>query len=371
MSTATDGAILSRRAGEPGTATAVAPATTAASLLMASHRQFLPSRSRRSPLCRSPLCLSFSPSLSPPFFFAASSFSTSAPDKEEIITVDDGDIDDDEIRVPGEVLENYDDRDSPKSLDPSENPALDTDHVQQQAVMEEGWKKYLPAIAAWTPRVLGGGAIAYVFTKASLYITTNLMGITLTDAVWFGFGAGFLTSTGIAVCGLGFYNTFDSVRPEPVYQAAMKKLADDKDVVSMLGPINLMGGGVNSGFLRAYKIDGGDVGFGPGHRGFAVPTPLGRDNKLVWRFPRIQMMFQVYGRDRQALVTVEAFNKSGSTKLNLVAMDILDSDHPEHQNVVLVHGDPERLYIRDQLTGFIRFKKNYIRDNVSKYPRKS
>ena len=52
-------------------------------------------------------------------------------------------------------------------------------------------------------------------------------------------------------------------------------------------------------------------------------------------------------------------------------MDILDSDHPEHQNVVLVHGDPERLYIRDQLTGFIRFKKNYIHDNVSKYPRKS
>jgi hypothetical protein len=313
----------------------------------------------------------FSPSSrTSPFLLAASSFSTFTPDKEQITSVDDGDVDDDEIRVPEEILENYDDRDSPKSLDPSENPALDTDHVQQQAVMEEGWKKYLPAIASWAPRVLGGGAVAYVFTKASLYITTNLMGITLTDAVWFGFGSGFLTSTGIAVCGFGFYNTFDSVRPEPVYQAAMKKLADDENVVSMLGPINLMGSGVNSGFLRAYKIDGGDVGFGPGHRGFAVPTPLGRDNKLVWRFPRIQMMFQVYGRDRQALVTVEAFNKSGSTKLNLVAMDILDSDDHEHQNVVLVHGDPERLYIRDQLTGFIRFKKNYLDGEVRKYPSK-
>ena len=99
-----------------------------------------------------------------------------------------------------------------------------------------------------------------------------------------------------------------------------------------------------------------------------MPTSQGKDNKLVWRFPRIQMMFQVYGRDRQALVTVEALNKSGKTKLNLIALDILDSDVPEHQNVILVHGDEERLYIRDQLTGFIRFKKNYLDGNVSKYP---
>eukprot|EP00946_MAST-07B_sp_MAST-7B-sp1_P002771 g2771.t1 len=302
------------------------------------------------------------------FMFASHSFSTSTGEKESVTSVDDGANDEDEIRVPEDVFLNYDDRDAPKSLDPSENPSLDTDHVQQQAAMEQGWKKHLPMIAAWTPRILGGAAIAYVFTKASLYITTNLMGITLTDAVWFGFGSGFLTSTGIAVSALTFYNTFDSVRPEPVYRAAMKKIAEDDNVVSILGPINLMGNGLNSGFLRAYKIDGGDVGFGPGHRGVSVPTPLGKDNKLVWRFPRIQMMFQVYGRDRQALVTVEALNKSGKTKLNLIALDILDSDVPEHQNVILVHGDEERLYIRDQLTGFIRFKKNYLDGNVSKYP---
>ena len=280
--------------------------------------------------------------------------------------VDDGTIAEDEIRVDPAVLENYDDWVSPKSLDPADNPALDIDRVQKAD--QEGWKKHLPVIAAWTPRVLGGGAIAYIFTKVSLYITTNLMGITLTDAVWFGFASGFFTSTGIAVSALTFYNTFDSMRPEPVYKAAMKKLAENKEVVSLLGPISLMGNGVNSGFLRAYKIDGGDVGFGPGHRGFAVPTPLGKDNKLVWRFPRIQMMFQVYGTERQALVTVEAFNKSGKTKLNLVALDILDSDEAEHQNVVLVHGDPERLYIRDQLTGFIRFKRNYLTEKISKYP---
>ena len=303
----------------------------------------------------------------------ASSFTTSMPsfesEKEKVTIISDKRDDEDEIIVNDEVLQNYDDRDSPRSLDPSENPALDTDHVQQQAAMEEGWKKYLPAIAAWTPRVLGGAAVAYVFTKASLYITSNLMGITLTDAVYFGFATGFLTSASIAVSAVTFYNTFDSVRPEPVYKAAMKKLSKDEHVVSLLGPISMLQGGVNSGFLRAYKIDGGDVGFGPGHRGLSVPTPLGETNKLVWRFPRIQMMFQVYGRDRQALVTVEAFNKSGKTKLNLIALDILNSEDPDHQGVILVHGDPERLYIRDQLTGFIRFKKNYLDGNVQRYPK--
>ena len=80
------------------------------------------------------------------------------------------------------------------------------------------------------------------------------------------------------------------------------------------------------------------------------------------------MMFQVYGAKHQALVTVEAFNMWRKTKLNLVAMDVLDSENPEHSDPFVVHGDPERLYVRDQLTGFIRFKKNYVGEKVAKYP---
>lgn len=80
------------------------------------------------------------------------------------------------------------------------------------------------------------------------------------------------------------------------------------------------------------------------------------------------MMFQVYGTEHQALVTVEAFNMWRKTKLNLVAMDVLDSEDPAHSDPFVVHGDPERLYIRDQLTGFIRFKKKYVGEDVQKYP---
>ncbi len=287
--------------------------------------------------------------------------------EESYVSIDDHSDDEDEVRVPDEVMENYDDRDAPKSLDMAENPELDTNHVQNA---DAGWKKHLPLIAAWTPRVLGGGVLVFAFTKASLYITTNLMGITLTDAVWFGFGAGFLSSSAIAVTAFGIYNTFDSVRPEPVYKAALEKIRADEEITRVLGPISMLTGGVNSGFMRSYKVDGGDIGFGPGHRGFSVPTFMGPENKLVWRYPRIQMMFQVFGRDRQALCTVEAFNRSGKTKLNLVALDVLNSDDPAHADPILVHGSPERLYIRDQLTGFIRFKKNYVEGSVQRYPRR-
>ena len=57
---------------------------------------------------------------------------------------------------------------------------------------------------------------------------------------------------------------------------------------------------------------------------YSVWTPLGDDKRLVWRLPRIQMMFQVYGSKEQALVTVEAVKTRGSTRFNLLALDVLN-----------------------------------------------
>jgi hypothetical protein len=39
---------------------------------------------------------------------------------------------------------------------------------------------------------------------------------------------------------------------------------------------------------------------------------------------RIQMMFQVYGSKEQALVTVEAVKTRGTTRFNLLALDVLN-----------------------------------------------
>jgi hypothetical protein len=84
------------------------------------------------------------------------------------------------------------------------------------------------------------------------------------------------------------WNTFDSVRPEPVYLAAMKKLREDPNVTSVLGPIGFQRG-MQAGFMRSYKLDGGSLGFGPGHRGFSINVGRGDENRLVWRYVRTTM----------------------------------------------------------------------------------
>ena len=67
------------------------------------------------------------------------------------------------------------------------------------------------------------------------------------------------------------------------------------------------------------------------------------------------MNFQLYGRKNQGLCTVEALNKKGSIKLNLIAIDVLTDDNLTEP--ILVYGEEDRLYIKDQLSGFINFKK--------------
>jgi hypothetical protein len=301
--------------------------------------------------------------------FGSSAPSNSTDNKEQYKSVDDMINDDAEIRLNNLDLANYDDH-GPKSLEDKELDEQNDEEEQQEAEdhQEQTWvTKLTPYALQYGPRVVVASGLAYGFTKISLYITTQLMSITLTDAVWFGFGSGFVVAAATAVSAVATWNTFDSVRPEPVYREALNKIRENEEITQILGPIGFQSK-FESGFMRSYKLDGGSLGFGPGHRGFAINVGRGPENKLVWRYPRIQMMFQVYGKKHQALVTVEAFNMWRKTKLNLVALDVLDSDQPEHSEPILVHGEPERMYIRDQLTGFIRFKKNYVTDDVEKYP---
>ena len=297
--------------------------------------------------------------------FTNTHFST---EKQSHKSIDDLVDDADEIRLGNDKMADYDDQNAPHSLDDKMHiDSLKEEDLETSNQEESFFNKATPYLLQYGPRVVVATGLAYGFTKISLYITTQLMSITLTDAVWFGFASCFLASTATAISAVVTWNTFDSVRPEPVYRAALDKIREDENITNILGGIGIQSN-FESGFMRSYKLDGGSLGFGPGHRGFALNVGRGPENKLVWRYPRIQMMFQVYGTKHQALVTVEAFNMWRKTKLNLVALDVLDSDDPEHSEPILIHGEPERLYIRDQLTGFIRFKKNYVKEDVSKYP---
>ena len=105
----------------------------------------------------------------------------------------------------------------------------------------------------------------------------------------------------------------------------------------------------------------GHFALGDGSRGYSVWTPFGDDKRLVWRLPRIQMMFQVYGSKEQALVTVEAVKTRGKTRFNLLALDVLNSSDPELSGgPLLVHGKDKRLHVREQLHEFIGLKHRYL-----------
>ena len=249
--------------------------------------------------------------------------------------------------------EDYDDFADPHSVD-----------EVVKAEEKSNYEKYLPIVATWMPRIVIGGGISYVTLKTFLYVSNTLLGITLSDAVYFGLFSGFSGASLLYGSAFAYYQTFQNVRPEPVFEKAMKKIANDQNIIDVLGPIGNFTS-VQSGFVRAYKLDGGDWGLGPGTRGIAIPTFLGENKKLVFRFPRVQMCFQVYGEKHQALCTVEAINNRGNIKFNLIMLDILTAGEDESlQDSILVYENPERMYVRDQLTGFIDFKRNYLVDPV-------
>ena len=209
--------------------------------------------------------------------FGSSAPSNSTDNKEQYKSVDDMINDDAEIRLNNLDLANYNDH-GPKSLEDKELDEQNDEEEQQEADdnnKEQTWvTKLTPYALQYGPRVVVASGLAYGFTKISLYITTQLMSITLTDAVWFGFGSGFVVAAATAVSAVATWNTFDSVRPEPVYREALNKIRENEEILRILGPIGFQSK-FESGFMRSYKLDGGSLGFGPGLRGFAVNVGRG------------------------------------------------------------------------------------------------
>eukprot|EP00943_MAST-04B_sp_MAST-4B-sp1_P001779 g1779.t1 len=261
------------------------------------------------------------------------------------------DEEDDLNDLSKDAEEDYDDYHDPHSVD----EIIQTEEKSKYEI-------YLPIVATWAPRVLIGGVLSYLTTKAFLYVSNTLLGITLSDALYFGLFSGFTGASLIYGSAFAYYQTFQNVRPEPVFEKAIKKIANNEEITRLLGPIGTFTS-IQSGFVRAYKLDGGDWGLGPGTRGFAIPTFLGENKKLVFRYPRVQMCFQVYGDKHQAMCTVEAINDRGKIKFNLIMLDVLTAGDDESlQDPILVYGNEDRMYVRDQLTGFINFKRNYLND---------
>lgn len=188
------------------------------------------------------------------------------------------------------------------------------------------------------------------------------------------------------------------IRPERVYRQAIVRLVNNDDVVRVLGPVwrNPLNK-LDLGIIRAYRLDGGGVRMGDGSRGQKLlPMSLrsgpneqnaedegvlwkgSKDNKLVWRYPRVQMIFQVAGAKQQGVVTIEAIKKWRNIHFNLITVDPLDPQTGElkDENMIIVTGDdPRRLYVRDQMQELVFLRKNLMDSNeeqdVSKLPYRS
>ena len=104
-----------------------------------------------------------------------------------------------------------------------------------------------------------------------------------------------------------------------------------------------LGGHIESQGLKAYKIDGGTIGF--------------KDGKIGYLPPRIKMIFDVKGELYDGLATVEAVKSSGNLDLTFVGLDVMNAT----EDRILVRGDKARLHVKDELRGLISFKSDRLK----------
>lgn len=242
--------------------------------------------------------------------------------------------------------------------DPREANYDDAPTTSQDSSRVASARQSLHIASVWAPRIAIGGISSYILYKSSMLFSSTLLSINLTDAFYGGCMVGGFSVAGAGAAVYWYMRSFQTMRPQLVYQAAMKHLSSDDLVTKLLGPVNYGVTGIQSGIMRAYKLDGGDLGLGPGAKGMGIPSGLGADKKVVFRYPRIQMVFQVYGSAHQALCTVEAVNIRGALKFNLITLDVLTDD--TQKEPVLIAGKEDRMYVRDQMTSFVALKKKYV-----------
>ena len=186
-----------------------------------------------------------------------------------------------------------------------------------------------------------GTVAAYGIGKSLLYVSTTFLGFTLYDVGWYMFYAGIITGTGAATTVSVLFEKLH-IRPESVRNEAFDMVAASPDVrdkmgVSMIYPLH-------PGVMRAYTKEGGH---------FSIDSI---SRSLVWRKPRIKMIFQVYGGDNhQAVVSLEAEKALTKLKYTLLTVDMLTKD----ENLLLI-GSESKMEEKDQLRSLVQLNKKYV-----------
>ena len=121
---------------------------------------------------------------------------------------------------------------------------------------------------------VGGAVVVYGVSSLALSATGAFLSLTLTDALYWGFASGFLSAGIVGLSAVRGYR-YITIRTDPVFNVALGKLRENEEVASMLGA------NIQPGLLKAYVRTAGH--FSP--------------QKFGWVDPRVQMLFNVTGKD--------------------------------------------------------------------------
>ena len=216
----------------------------------------------------------------------------------------------------------------------------------KSAKEEEEQAKGDPALAAEKKKKLqmyngammgAGGVVVYGISAAVHKMVSTFMGLNFTTVAWVGWAGGFVSAS-IAAGGAYTLKKMMEIRPQLVYYHCMDVIRASALAESTLGS-KITTGTEN---LRAYRVDGGHLSVGDSMR-------------PVWLPPRCQMIFQVHGSNGyDALATVECVKERGSLVVNLLCLDVCNTA----EDVLFIEGKEERMHVKDQLRGFVDFKKD-------------
>ena len=222
-----------------------------------------------------------------------------------------------------------------------------TDPAGRAGTLLARWEQWKPRIVSylWIAAIVGVGILVL---RAGLWVVGFFSSLDFADVGEAAFFAGLLT--GLAVVGVALLGRRAlTLRPEQIYQDALKQVLNDVTVRSFLGselhtgafraysflPGSLRLPGVTTGTTAATSIPPAALPPVPASPSSTWSALLAR-LKSYWRPRRLQLFFQVTGNQGEhGMVSAEVEKVRGTHKYNLLCVDVLNTG----QRIVL-QGDP-------------------------------
>ena len=199
-----------------------------------------------------------------------------------------------------------------------------------------------------------GGTVFALFVGRIVYdVTSAFIHLDFYTVAEVGFVAGLATaSSGFAF--ITYFNRIRSIDVERVITDALDMVQRSPKVAEVMGLSGFTFSTVQTGTIRTYQIEGGH---------FATSRSSGFP---VWKKPKVQVMFQVWGgsNEKQGIVVAEAFTDyNAQRKFTFVSFDLLQgrSGFQGDNPTVIVYGDESLMKVRNDMRSFVTLNRVYVR----------